>query len=184
MKLTNSCLWCLWNVILALVVWTNSMLIFPNNAKKYISCQIRHFLYRVHYWNSFQAKVTPWSTPGLREEKAGPWCLCHQDRRSRYGKESSMAFLSKDALEMESVCGSECMKQPRWRQSLVFWSFFNGHSALCCFSHLWKQGIVIPKLPSIERRTRLKCLSHNGNSLHLTRAPRWRGNRLLSLPYL
>ena len=54
---------------------------------------------------------------------------------------------------------------------------------LCCFPHLCKQGMVMPNLPSTERRTRLKCLLCNGNSLYITRALRQRGtNFFLQCP--
>ena len=130
MKLPNSCLWSLWNVQFALVLWTSSVLIFPDTAKQDFTCQIRPFLYREHFCNTFQAKKTPCCTTGPREEEAGPWCLCHKDRRIWCGKEARVAFLSKEALEMESVYRGECIEQPRCLPSLVFWSCFDGRSAV------------------------------------------------------
>ena len=35
------------------------MLKFPNIAMKDFSCQIRHFHYRVHFWNVFEKKKLP-----------------------------------------------------------------------------------------------------------------------------
>ena len=128
--LPNSCFWSVWNVHFTVVIRTSSVLIFPNIAKKDFSWQIITSLYREHFWNTFQAKETPCHTQVLREEEAGHWSLCHNDWRVWCRKEARVAFLSKEALEMESVYRGECIEQPRCLPSLVFWSCFDGRSAV------------------------------------------------------
>ena len=62
--------------------------------------------------------------------------------------------------------------------SFVFWSMYDGPSvlfvwtSLILFSLLVQTNIIMPHLPSAEKRKCLKCLSHSGNSLCLTGAPR------------
>ena len=86
--LPNSCLWCLWNVHLALVLGTSYVLISSDIANKDFSCKIRPFLYREHFWNAFPAKETPCCTPVFREEEEWHFCFCHNVRRSRCDKEA------------------------------------------------------------------------------------------------
>ena len=124
MTLPNSCLWSLWNIHFALVIQTSYVLIFPDIAKTDFSCHIILLLYRVHFRNAFQEMETACHKPELREEEAGHWCLCHNDRRHLYGKEARVAFLIKDALGMESIYWGGCMKQPGCFQCFVFWRFF------------------------------------------------------------
>ena len=54
--------------------------------------------------------------------------------------------------------------------------------ALCSFLCLCKHSMVMPNLPSPEKKIGLKCLSDNGKYLHQTRAPRLRGTKLSSVP--
>lgn len=123
MMIPNSYLWSLGNVQFALVVRASSVLIFPDTAKKDFSPLIRRFLYRMHFWNAFQALKTPYHKPEQREEYAGHWCLCHHNRGCWCGKEANMAFLSKKVLGMEFVYICVCTKQPRCLKS-CFMEFF------------------------------------------------------------
>ena len=127
--LPNSCFWNVWNVHFAVVIRTSSVLIFPNIAKKDFSWQIITSLYREHFWNTFQAKETPCCTPVLREGEAVHGCPCHSDRRSWFGTEARVVFLSQEALGMEFIQGGECMKQTGFFQSLNYWGFCGGDSA-------------------------------------------------------
>ena len=189
MMLPNSWLWHLWNIHFALVIRTSSVMIFPSIAKKDISCQIRPFLYREHFWNAFRAKGTPWPTPVLREVEAGHWCLCHKDRRNLFGKEASVAFLSKAALGIESLYWGYCMKQPGFFHSLVFWSFCDGHSALfvwtspgllcpTCANKTWSWPIC----PLLKGEHVWSVFQAMEISLHHTIALRPIGRPLVSVP--
>ena len=72
----------------------------------------------------------------LREEEAGHWCICHNDRRIICGKEARVSFLSKEALGVGSVYWGECTTQTVCFQSLDFWSFLSGISALFVWNSL------------------------------------------------
>ena len=79
---------------------------------------------------------TPCHIPQLREEEAGHWCLCHNDRRIICGKEARVSFLSKEALGVGSVYWGECTTQTICFQSLDIWSFLSGISALFVWNSL------------------------------------------------
>jgi len=128
--------WCFQTLVgdvceMSILPWLfSSVVIFPDMAKKDFSYQVRPFLYREHFWNAFQEKESASCTPVLREGEAVHGCPCHSDRRSWFGTEARVVFLSQEALGMESLFRGECMKHLHCLQSLVFWFCLDGHSAL------------------------------------------------------
>ena len=171
MTLPNSCLWSSWKVKFALVIQTSSVMIFPNMEQKDFSGQIRLLLCRVHFWNAFPAKETPCHTPVLREEEAGHWCLCHNDRKIHCGKEGRVHFLNKEALGMESEYWGECTKHPGVFQSLVSWRYCNGH----CAPFVGASHVLL--FPTCENKawscpiSHLLKREHFGSSFHAMECP-------------
>ena len=70
-------------------------------------------------------------TLGIWMEEAGYGCLFQNDRRNLCGKEASVAFLSKEALGMESLYWSEYTNQPGCFHSLDFWRFCDDLCPVC-----------------------------------------------------
>ena len=101
-ELPKSCLWCLWNGYLALVVSTSYVLLFPDIEKKDFSCQIRLLLKGDHVWISFHVMESLCIDTVLREHEATHWFISPTWGGNQCGKKARLAFLSKDVLGLVS----------------------------------------------------------------------------------
>ena len=135
-------LWRLGKVHFALVVQTRNVLIFPDISKKDSPAISDHSSTENTFVMPSKQRKHSATHQCSGEEETGHWCLCHNDRRHCFGKESRVAFLSQGALGIGSIYRGEWRKQPCLLQYLVFWSYFNGHSALV----LWTSPVPLSLL--------------------------------------
>ena len=127
------------------------------------------------FGGAFQAMETPQTKWVLRDEGAGIDLFAIILGELYVGKYASVAFLSKEALGMESVYSVECSKQPGFFQTLVFWLLWDGNSSLVV------QNSYVLLLPAGSNKAmwwpiwchlnrELFSLSSNGKSLQQTMA--------------